>query len=523
MSDNIEIKISIKDAFSAPLKSFSNQIDKFGKSIKGVVGNSFKYACKQIHKFESDIINADKTFQDFSSLLSEDFRKAAKSGAEGLKNTARYAYELALDSAQAGVKVSQMSSQLGMSNKTFQEMDYVFSQSGLNIENFQDSMKSLSQAVENTSKGNSEAGKIFKNLGVSVTDANGKLKDQGEIFKESLEALQRMPDGLNKAVYAQKLFGDEGRNLMPMLSSNNKSLKEIADNANAYGLIMSDNAIGASGEFSQSLDTINRAGEALKVSFGIALLPLMQGLADAVINNMPAILSVADKALSGLSQIVGFLSDNLDILIPVVGGIFTAIQALGVISTVANAFKLFDEARLAVQIGMELFNLTILGCPLGALLLAIGGISAALIMLVTHWDSVKQSVDLVIEAVQRFLGLKPKLGDSLKKLTPEQQQKVNDYNASHRKTYISASNALGTPYFQGGFTRINEGGREEIVNLPSGSQIIPHSMLEQNKKANAAPVININVDGNLIGSRELFVQFADMLAKDLTKKMAVVV
>lgn len=530
MSDNIEVKISLKDAFSTPLKSFSNQIDKFGKNIKSASGKIKEFgaeAKKNINNTLGNSLNfANKQFQDFSTLLSDDLKNAAKKGEEALKSAASNAYGLALNSAQAGTRVSQMSQKLGMSNKTFQEMDYVFSQSGISINTFEGSMKSLSQTIDTTGKGNSEAGKIYKSLGISVTDADGKLKNQGEVFKDTLIALQKMPDGLNKSIYAQKLFGKESQNLLPMLSSSSKSLQEIADNAKAYGLVMSDDAVGASGEFVQSMDTINRAGEALKVSLGVALLPLMQGLADVVIKNMPAILSIADTAINGLSQVVGFLANNLDWIIPIIGGVLTAIQSLGFIVSLVKAFKIFQEAVAAVKVGMELFNLSIFASPLGPLLFAIGGISAALIMLVMNWDLVKQSVDLAIESVQRFLGLKPKLGDSLKKLTPEEQKKVDNYNKSHREAYISSSSsshALGTPYFQGGFTRINEGGREEIVNLPSGSQIIPHSMIEPNRNRNSNPVININVEGNLIGSRELFTQFADMLAKDLTKKMAVVV
>jgi len=36
--------------------------------------------------------------------------------------------------------------------------------------------------------------------------------------------------------------------------------------------------------------------------------------------------------------------------------------------------------------------------------------------------------------------------------------------------------ARGTDDWQGGFARINEGGRGELVNLPNGSQVIPHDV-----------------------------------------------
>lgn len=36
--------------------------------------------------------------------------------------------------------------------------------------------------------------------------------------------------------------------------------------------------------------------------------------------------------------------------------------------------------------------------------------------------------------------------------------------------------ARGTDNWQGGFARINEGGRGELVNLPNGAQVIPHDV-----------------------------------------------
>lgn len=61
--------------------------------------------------------------------------------------------------------------------------------------------------------------------------------------------------------------------------------------------------------------------------------------------------------------------------------------------------------------------------------------------------------------------------------------------------------ALGTSYFKGGLTGINEGRRNETAILPSGTKILSH---EESKKANknTSIVINLTVEGNVIGNRE---------------------
>ena len=50
--------------------------------------------------------------------------------------------------------------------------------------------------------------------------------------------------------------------------------------------------------------------------------------------------------------------------------------------------------------------------------------------------------------------------------------------------------ATGTPYWRGGLTRVNERGGE-IMNLPSGTQIIPHDVS-----------VKVTIQGNVIGNRE---------------------
>lgn len=60
------------------------------------------------------------------------------------------------------------------------------------------------------------------------------------------------------------------------------------------------------------------------------------------------------------------------------------------------------------------------------------------------------------------------------------------------------TNAVGTTYFGGGFTRIHENGGE-IMDLPTGTRIYPHDVSE--KMASNSPSVNVtvNVQGNIFG------------------------
>ena len=76
---------------------------------------------------------------------------------------------------------------------------------------------------------------------------------------------------------------------------------------------------------------------------------------------------------------------------------------------------------------------------------------------------------------------------------------------------LGLGNAMGTPYWRGGLTRVNERGGE-IMNLPSGTQIIPHDVSV--KAAGGRSVtVNVNIQGNVIGNREYTEQVGEYVGR----------
>lgn len=71
--------------------------------------------------------------------------------------------------------------------------------------------------------------------------------------------------------------------------------------------------------------------------------------------------------------------------------------------------------------------------------------------------------------------------------------------------------ATGTPYWRGGFTRVNERGGE-IMNLPSGTQIIPHDVSVKTAGGRSVTV-NVTIQGNVIGNREYTEQVGEYVGR----------
>ena len=75
--------------------------------------------------------------------------------------------------------------------------------------------------------------------------------------------------------------------------------------------------------------------------------------------------------------------------------------------------------------------------------------------------------------------------------------------------------ATGTAYFKGGLAEINEDGRGEIVNLPSGSQIVPHDKSVAKTSSQPQIALSLTIQGNVIGNEE----YADYVGDVIVAKL----
>ena len=115
------------------------------------------------------------------------------------------------------------------------------------------------------------------------------------------------------------------------------------------------------------------------------------------------------------------------------------------------------------------------------------------------FNKVKSAVGGLIDKVKEFLGMD----------TSKTVKLSTEYVDGGRL----AGNALGTSYWRGGLTRVNERGGE-IMNLPSGTQIIPHD-ISARMAGGLRVTVNVTVAGNVIGNE----QYADELGERIADKV----
>ena len=199
----------------------------------------------------------------------------------------------------------------------------------------------------------------------------------------------------------------------------------------------------------------------------------------------------------------------------------TAMMVVNKAGMVASAVAsgVATGATAALTAAQWALNAAFVATPIGWIVLGLAAVVAAGVALYKNWDTVKAKAGEVWNSIKTAFG---GIRDSITGAFSAAKEKVAGFfswlNQKIESVPILGSiykggknavswiadrldgNAMGTPYWRCGYTRVNERGGE-IMNLPSGTQIIPHDVSV--KAAGGRSVtVNVTIQGNVIGNRE---------------------
>ncbi len=280
------------------------------------------------------ISKTEERAEGLGTKLGNGIKTAAKWGTAivgGATAAAGALMGVATKTAETTDRIDKMSQKIGVSRQGFQEWEFILSQSGTDIEKLQMGMKTLVTQVDQADKGVGKGADNFARLGISVRDTTGNLKDQETLFDEVMVALQNMEDGTEKARLANELLGRSGSELMPLLNGAAGSIDEMKQQARDLGLVISDDAVDAGVQFTDTMDQLKRSFGAMATGIGASILPMMQEFAEFVLANMPMIQGVLGSVMDALGDAVAavlpFLMDLIQNALPPMIDLFTQIAS----------------------------------------------------------------------------------------------------------------------------------------------------------------------------------------------------
>lgn len=428
------------------------------------------------------------------------------------------------------------------------------------------------KAVEGKTKG-------LVKYGVSLTDAEEKLfktmkrEQRAEFLNKKLtaaiggtnKALRETDEG--KIVAAKGAWGDMqaelGKKLMPKLGA-------IAVWFHSKIPAIQNFILGIADKIQELVTKAEPYIEQLKDIFG----RIFEKVKPAMIKTWNILSNLAKKSIDIAQKII----TNWDRISPIVYTLVGAITAYNIATTIRNNKELIYagiiKSKMALDTAQALLtgqltikqwalNVAMNANPIGLIITAIAVLIGVGWMLYKNWDLIKKKVselwdkllnwlqpaidtvkaafEKIIETINKvkeaFQKVKEKISGAIDKLKfwnkteakdkeiniTENTKKTTETIGGANKTGVTPTtvknprHALGTAYFKGGVTGINEGGRDETAILPAGTKILSHEEGKTIQKNNTNKKIEviINIDGNFIGEKEHMEKYGEYTANKI--------
>lgn len=324
---------------------------------------------------------ADMMMKQFGLTSEEAFNLIAQGSQAGLDKNGNL-----LDSIN---EYSVHFSQLGFSAEDMFNMIKNGAESGVfDIDKLGDAVKEFGIRAKDGSETTVLA---FEKLGLNADELQVKFAEGGEsaneAFRQVAEALNNCDDEVVKNTAGVNLFGtmweDMGETAINALTNTNGEFDKTKSTMEEINNIKYDSLGSAFEGISRQIET------GVMIPLGERLLPKLNEFANWVNENMPTIQTVTNNVFNGIGNAVNFVTDNLNIIIPVLSGTVAGFVAFQIISTIVPLFIAFKTALTGVTTAQGLLNAVMTANPFGAIATLIGVLVSAGVALYMNWDTVK--------------------------------------------------------------------------------------------------------------------------------------
>ena len=349
-----------------------SKLGNFKRQLAEVGNANLKAASEQFKQWGSSIENAGRQMQGLS---------IAAAGVVASLGTISYKAGVAADDLNTLSKVT------GIGTDELQKFGYAADLVDVSVESIAGANKKLTRNAYNAANGSKKQAAAFKALGVSVTDADGNLRDSEDIFQDTIKALGSMTNETERDALAQQLMGKSAAELNPLIEDGGKTYKMVADTLKKYDLDYVDQeTLDKANKFNDELDTMKLIGSVAIAQVGSQLAGYLAPVLEKVVD------------------LVGKLANWLSNLDPAVLTIIGTIA--GLVAVLAPLLITIGKLAMGISSIINLVNMLGGGIGLlssGALLPIIGVIAAVIaigVLLYKNWDKIKAVAQAVGDKIK---------------------------------------------------------------------------------------------------------------------------
>lgn len=306
----LQILLTLKDAYSQGLKDAGANTDGFASKVKSLI---------------APLAGLAAGFASFKTL------------------------ESAISSTQElGAEVSKLSRETGLGAEDASRLLEVFKHFG---QSGDDASRSLGQFAKNLTIAHEETlgfsttatttQKLFESLGITVQTTSGQMRPLNDVLLDVADKFHGMQDGAEKTGIAMQLFGKSGKDMIPILDQGSAGIADLEKEADKLGVTLTAQNLTTIKQYTASQRDLKEAFAGLKLEVGVEVMPVLTDFSNwftdhqgdirrfvsEAIGQFKTLGSDASEGLGMIRDGLQWIPDNKAVIELAIAGIGTAIVA----------------------------------------------------------------------------------------------------------------------------------------------------------------------------------------------------
>lgn len=217
------------------------------------------------------------------------------------------------------------------------------------------------KAMNDAKSGTGNIAAAYATLGVSVTNADGSLRDSNEVYWETIDALKQVQNETERDALAMELMGKSATELNTLINAGSQAFKAYGEEAEAMGVVMGGEQLNALGSFNDKLQQLTASLGGLKNAASLIALPFMDTLAGDGVGIL-AEFSKGIQACNGdLTQMGGVLGNTLGSIVNLITDRMPELIEMGVNLVKALIQGIANNAASLAKAAVGIVNTLVVG------------------------------------------------------------------------------------------------------------------------------------------------------------------
>ena len=399
------------------LKKYEDELDDTERDLREV-GQETKKAADATDKMEHETEEAedaqDKANQGWTiarQVLADLAQRGIQLAIDAVKKLAKAMVDAVQDAGDFADEILTLSSQTGLATDTLQEFRYMEGLLDVSLDTIAGSLRKLTNNMQSAASGTGSAYEAFEALGVTVTDANGHLRNAEDVFYDVVDALGDMQNETERDAYSMDIFGRSAQDLNPLIEAGSEAISDYAAEAHEMGYVLDNEALTSLGEMDDAFERVQNQMDTIRNQIAVELAPIIEEIAEDFLEwaqtvDWAAVAQDIGDVLDVVGDVIEYLLTHKDEVVLALEGIAVGIGA------VITAQMMWNAVAAANPIGIIIEGVIVLGALLAKFEEETGHVSwswqvafEAMGKMVQQWkDFLTRSIEQIVKTFSRIVG-----------------------------------------------------------------------------------------------------------------------